>query len=256
MACRCIMRNVRLKQMEQFIVEKKFSTIEEISEVFHIHPNTARADIRELAERGVVQKRYGGIEYVTPNLQISFDERRMKNVAAKRDIGRKAATLLEEDDVIYVDTGSTAIQLVQAGAPLPQRLTVISSSLEVLQSIATNTDYTLFALPGQLNRQINAFISLETIESLKTYNVNKCFIGARGVSAKGELSSASSIDAKVKSTAIDISQTIILMADRQKAEQTALFNFSTLSKIDYWVCDESTPVIESFSKIYNFRLIK
>lgn len=250
------MRNVRLKQMEQFIVEKRFSTIEEISETFHIHPNTARADIRELAERGLVQKRYGGIEYVAPNLQISFDERRMKNIAAKKDIGRKAVTLLEEDDVIYVDTGSTAIQLLQKDNPLPRRLTIISSSLEVLQSVSANADYTLFALPGQLNRQINAFVSLETIESLKTYNVNKCFIGARGVSAKGELSSASSIDAKVKSTAIDISRTVILMADRQKAEQTALFNFATLSQIDYWVCDESTQEIELLAKNYNFKLIK
>lgn len=241
--------------MEQFIVEKKFSTIEEISATFHIHPNTARADIRELVERGVVQKRYGGIEYVAPNLQISFNERRMKNISAKKEIGRKAAALLEEDDIIYVDTGSTAIQLLQVDTPLPKRLTVISSSLDVLQSVAANTDYTLFALPGQLNRQINAFVSLETIESLKTYNVNKSFIGVRGISVKGELSSASGIDAKVKSTAIDIGQTIVLMADRQKTEQTALFNFSTLSKIDYWVCDESTPAIEALAQNHNFKLI-
>ena len=241
--------------MEQFIVEKRFSTIEEISETFHIHPNTARADIRELAERGVVQRRYGGIEYAAPNLQISFDERRMKNVAAKKEIGRKAAALLEEDDIIYVDTGSTAIQLLQSGNTLPQRLTVISSSLEVLQSIAMTTDYTLFALPGQLNRQINAFVSLETLESLKTYNVKKCFIGARGISARGELSSASSIDAKIKKTAIDVSQTVILMADRHKVEESALFNFSTLSKVDYWVCDETTPLIETLSRNYNLQLV-
>lgn len=246
---------MRLKQMEQFIVEKKFATIDEICKKFNIHPNTARSDIKKLAERGVVQKKYGGVEYVTPELQVSFNERNVKNVTAKEIIGQKAASLLEENDVIYIDTGSTAIRLLQSGNVLPKHLTVISSSLEVLEAISANTDYSLFALPGQLNRDINGFLSLETIESLKTYNIKKGFIGVRGVSAKGELTTDTSIDAKIKSTAKEVCQTLVLMADKQKVDQSALFNFASLSEFDYWVCDEVTPLIQELSQKLNFTIL-
>ena len=48
------MKSMRLKEMELYLAEKKTATIEEVCEKFEIHPNTARADIKELAERGVV----------------------------------------------------------------------------------------------------------------------------------------------------------------------------------------------------------
>lgn len=250
------MKNVRLKQMEQFFVENKFATIEEISERFHIHPNTARSDIKTLAERGVVRKQYGGVEYITPELQTSFSERNTRNMTIKEVIGNKASELLEEDDVIFVDTGSTTARLLQAGNTLPKHLTVISSSLEVLETVSASTDYTLFVLPGQFNRQINGFVGLETIESLKTYHIKKGFIGARGVSAKGELTTDSSIDAKIKSMVLEVCETIILMADKRKMEQTALFSFARLRDVDYWVCEGATPLMEKLSQKNGFKLLQ
>lgn len=241
--------------MEQYIMEKKFATIDELCQKFSIHPNTARSDIKKLVERGVVQKRYGGVEYITPELQISFNERNVKDVTAKEIIGQKAAALLEENDIIFIDTGSTAIRLLQPGNALPKHLTVISSSLEVLETVSANTDYTLFALPGQFIKDINGFLSLETIESLKTYNIKKGFIGVRGVSAKGELTTDTNIDAKIKSTAKEVCQMLVLMADKQKVDQSALFNFATLADFNYWVCDEVTLTIQELSQKFNFEIV-
>ena len=250
------MKNTRLMQMEQYIIEKKFVTVEELCNKFSIHPNTARSDIKALVERGVARKRYGGVEYATHNLQISFDERNQKNVRSKERIGQVAATLLQEGDIIYIDTGSTASRIFYGNMDvLPNHLTVISSSLEVLYKVSKETEYTVFGLPGQLDRQVQAFVSLETIESLKSYNLRKAFIGTRGVSARGEMSSASNIDAKIKQAAIDISDEVILMADSQKANQSSLFNFSSLEYVDYWACEKATPVVAELARRFNVKLL-
>ena len=250
------MKNIRLVQMEQYIIEKKFVTIEELCEKFDIHPNTARSDIKSLVERGVARKRYGGVEYVTHNLQISFDERNQRNAEAKTLIGRSAAALLQEGDIIYADTGSTASRLFSTDpATRPSHLTVISSSLEVLHRVSRETEYTVFGLPGQLDRQVQAFVSLETIESLRSYNLRKAFLGARGISARGELCSASSIDAKIKQVAIDISDEVILMADSQKVNQTSLFNFSSLESMDYWACESDAPSIKELADRHGVKLL-
>lgn len=66
------MKSVRLMQLEQYITDREFVSIEEICDKFNIHPNTARSDIKELVARGVAQKRYGGVTYSTANLPISF----------------------------------------------------------------------------------------------------------------------------------------------------------------------------------------
>lgn len=246
---------MRLKQVEQYVVEKKKVTIDEISKKFNIHPNTARSDINKLAERGVVQKRYGYVEYISPELQISFTERNAKNVTAKEIIGQKASTLLEENDVIFIDTGSTATRLLQSSNVLPQHLTVISNSIEVLETVSANTNYTLFALPGQFIQGIGGFLSLETIESLKTYNIKKGFIGVRGISINGDLTTDTSIDAKIKSTTKAVCKKLILMADKEKLEQPALFNFASLSEFDYWVSDDITPVMQELSKNLGFTIL-
>lgn len=249
------MKSMRLKEMELYLAEKKTATIEEVCEKFEIHPNTARADIKELAERGVVQKKYGRVDYIATNPQISFMERQHRNQTEKAAIGRAAAKLLVEDDVIFVDAGTTTLMLFQDGIQLPKNLTVISNNLDVISWVVRNTEYTTFVLPGKVNRKLNAFASLETIESLKTYNIKKAFIGTRGISVKGELTSTSSIDANLKRTAIEASETVILMADSQKISQTALFNFSSLSEIDCWACEQSTDEIRALAEKMNIKLI-
>ena len=249
------MKSVRLKEMELYLSEKKSATIEEICERFSIHPNTARADIRELAEKGVVQKGYGRVDYMAANPLVSFAERQSYNPAGKAAIGWAAAELLVEDDIIFVDAGTTTLMLFQERQRLPHHMTVISNNLGAISWVVQNTEYTTFVLPGQVNRELNAFASFETIESLKTYNIRKAFIGTRGISTKGELTSTSSIDAKLKRTAVEISETVVLMADAQKLNQTSLFNFSSLADIDYWACDTVNDEITALARRMNVHLV-
>lgn len=242
--------------MELFIIEHEFVTIKELCEKFGIHPNTARADVKEMADKGIVEKRYGGVAYITSRLPTSFNERQEKNIKSKEIIGQAAANLLEDDDIIYVDSGTTTLMLFNFPNSLPEHLTIITNSLDVVNWVFQNSDYTMFVLPGKENRQLNAFASLETIDSLKTYNVNKAFIGVRGISSKGNLSTASNIDAKIKSTAIEISEKVILMADSKKVNSTAMNNFSNLDDVDYWICDEATEEICDLARKHNVKLIE
>lgn len=254
--CECDMKDVRLKQMEQYIIEREFATIEELCDKFQIHPNTARSDIKELVEKGVAEKRYGGVAYSTSSLPISFFERKQKNALSKERIGQTAAGLLTEDDVIYVDSGTTVLNLFKDISELPKRLTIITNNLDVLAWTSRSTEYVIFALPGKVGRNLNALASLETIDSLKSYNIQKAFIGTRAISQNGELSSTSNVDAKIKSTAIDVSQIVVLMADSKKMNQTETFRFATLEDIDYWVCDEATEEIKGLVQKSNTKLLE
>lgn len=250
-----IMKVNRLKQMEQYIFDKEFVTIQELCQQFNIHPNTARSDIRELVEKGVAQKRYGGVSCAATNLPLSFNEKQQKNMPSKKRIGQLAMQLLDEDDVIFVDAGTTTLMLFQNALSLPQHLTIITNNLDLINWAYHSSDYTVFCLPGKMNRQLNAFASLETIDSLKAYTIRKAFIGTSGISAKGDLTSTSNIDAKLKRTAVEVSDTVILMADSHKVGNVGMFNFTSLDQVNCWVCDEYNNDIVALAHEHNTRLL-
>ena len=239
------MKDIRLMQMERYLSEVGYATIQQLCEKFEIHPNTARSDIKELIERGVAEKKYGGVGYTSTKLPEGYyEQRRETNKKSKESIGYKALALLEEGDIIFVDGGTTTSLLFEFISEMPKHLVIITNNLDVINKAFLNSDFTIYILPGKGNRELNSFVSTETIDSLKSYNVNKAFIGAKG------------IDVKLKKTAIEISQTVILMADSQKLNNSGIVNFSSLDKVDYWVCDKNTEEICELARKHNVKLVE
>ena len=249
------MKATRLKQMEQYIQEQGSVTIEELCTYFGIHPNTARSDVQTLAEHGLVEKKYGKV-IAAAQATTDYGERKQKNMDAKAQIGILAAPLLEENDIVYMDAGTTVPHILTCGAPLPKRLTIITNSVEIVHWVTVNTDYTIFVLPGQIDRRLNSILSVETTESVKAYKFNKAIIGIRGISDKGELLSSSGLDARMKNIVLSMCDNVILMADSNKAgANNGIYSFSSLEKVKTWVCERSTSEIVNFCHEFNVTLI-
>lgn len=249
------MKVERLKQMEDYISKRDFVTIEELSQKFSVHKNTVRADINELAEKGIIEKKYGGVSYKSCVLPTSYKEREEMSVESKKSIGRAAAGFLQNGDVIYVDAGTTTSTLFDDIAILPDNLTVITNNLAVLNKCFQYTNYNVYCLPGKGDRQMNSFASFETIESVRSYNIQKAFVGVRGISENGDLSSASPIDARLKAAVLENSQQKILMAEAEKLGRPAMLNFAKLSSFDVWVCDKRTEAAERTAVQMGVKLV-
>lgn len=249
------MKAERLKQMEEYISKREFVTVEELSEKFSVHKNTVRSDINELAGKGIVEKKYGGISCKSYLVPTSYEERESMSVESKRQIGTLAASFLEEEDIIYVDSGTTASMLFSDLSLLPEHLTIITNSLPVINRCVQKTNYNIYALPGKVNRWLNSFASYETIESSHSYNIQKAFLGARGISSNGDLSSASQIDARIKAAIIENAQECILMAEAEKIEHPAMINFAQLSSFKAWVSDEPVKKAEYLAEMMQVRLV-
>ena len=91
------MKDIRLMQMERYLSEVGYATIQQLWEKSEIHPNTARSDIKERREGGVAEKKYGGVGYASTKLPEGYyEQRRETNKKSKESIGYKALALLEE----------------------------------------------------------------------------------------------------------------------------------------------------------------
>jgi len=105
----------RQEKILQYINEKQTVRTQELSDLFDMSLVTIRSDINDLARRGLIIKSHGGAMSVQRrmNLEIPSVIRSQQNVEVKQEIASIAADLIEDDDVIILDSGSTTLEIAK-----------------------------------------------------------------------------------------------------------------------------------------------
>ena len=119
------MKAARLDEMEQYILQNERASIQELIKRFGISINTLRRDLDELEARGHITKYYGGAEARALTALTPVPERFHKGARAKRLIGELASAEVPPDSTVFVDSGSTASNVVH-GLEGRGRFTILS----------------------------------------------------------------------------------------------------------------------------------
>ncbi|PGQ42862.1 DeoR family transcriptional regulator, partial [Bacillus thuringiensis] len=75
---------------------------------FHISRDTARRDIVKLSKNKAIVRTYGGVALATFHKKIdNYQERSQTELEPKKLIGMKAANMIANNDMIYLDVSTT-----------------------------------------------------------------------------------------------------------------------------------------------------
>ena len=214
-----------------------YCTVSEMSRTLNVSPMTIRRDLRMLAEKQLIQTKYGGAQILSPDLvESSFDVRTHEHLAQKQAIGEKAVELfIEEGDVIGIDSGSTMVELASRLPDIP--LTIITHSLAVANIVARNEQCQLILLGGVLQHRSSSFYGSQALATLQHLNINKLFLAAAGLLIPDGLSTGDLPDAEVKRALLRASRRIILCMDSSKIGQSFLAYYASLDSIDTLITD-------------------
>lgn len=234
------MKEERRKRIEAMVAERRRMTMEEICAEFGVSMNTVRADVAYLVSTGAVEKIYGGVRYAAQREVPLFTSRAMVSPAQKQRIASLAETLIEDKDIIFVDSGTTTMHLINH-LDHQKRVTVVTANLHVIERAYANENIELIVLPGTLNRRTNSASDLSTLEYLTRYRYNKAFMGASGVSEDGRLNVSTYIEYEIKKTALQQSRESYLLADSAKFGSTGLMAYGTLADMTKLITDPMCP---------------
>lgn len=234
------MKSFRLRRMEQYILEKENASMEELCEEFDMSMNTVRMDVAELVKKGSVIKVYGGVCSNRQNSLVPFEERKMKNSEKKKSVCKAAAELVEDGDIIFVDSGTTAMYLTDY-LDKQKNVTVLTNNLNLIMRAVPYENIQVICLPGILERKTNSFISAETGKILARYNIKKGFFAATGVSENGDVTNSSSLEYEIKREAMQNSEKRYLLIDSSKYGKSALLTYAHLEDMDRVIADEEAP---------------
>ncbi|WP_027406284.1 DeoR/GlpR family DNA-binding transcription regulator [Anaerovibrio sp. RM50] len=211
------------------LAEKKAVTVLELTKALQISESTVRRDLTALHRSGRLYKVYGGATTIDNN--YSKDEEDMQT---KRDlypeekvaIGRKAAELIERDDFVYIDAGSTTLHIIdflkENGAAF------VTNGMQHAARLSAR-GFKVFIIGGAVKAITEAVVGTEALQSLQCYNFTKGFFGTNGISTKSGFSTPDAEEGAVKSAALARCKNAFVVADRSKFNKIAPITFADIS---------------------------
>ena len=227
----------RQKQILSRLMRQGRLSVAEIVEQFSISEATARRDLESLTSQGKAQRVHGGViavEQAPPELPILQREREEADEKAR--IGRAAASLVADQETIFLGSGTTVLEVARSLREHKQ-LTVITNSLPVLNTLAGLREITVISLGGMLRDSELSFIGHITEQALTEVRVDKVFMGTRGLSLEHGLTNDYLQETLTDRAILKIGRQVVIVADHTKVNRVSTALLAPLDVMDTFVTD-------------------
>lgn len=235
------MRKERLFAIEEYINTNGFVTMDRICEQFGIALPTVRKDIAELVHADRIEKVYGGVKPVEKdkkNMHI-FENRKCIHTEEKHIVACKAADLIKDNDIIYIDSGTTTGEIIEHIGD--KQVTIITCNLAAVLAAANRDNIEVYSLGGKLNKEIFAIENMFPFEFLENFNIDKAFMASTGYSIEGGIAQDSPSECKIKRFILGISTEVYLAIDSSKIGKKALVKYADADEIKNIITDDNIP---------------
>jgi len=220
--------------------------VSELAKELAVSEVTVRHDLKYLSRQGLVIRTYGGAirkENAFPH-QYLFQEKTGQHIQEKKAIARVAVRLIEAGQVIFLDTGTTVLEIAGLLATLKINLTVVTTSLPVVSTLLTNESIRLLVVGGFLRRQLYDFFGPATTRQIQELSFHQCFLGVDGFSSKTGLTTTDMETATLEEAVLECSNLINIVADSSKIGRTCLLSYGNIfqqAKPKRLITDKAAP---------------
>jgi DeoR family deoxyribose operon repressor len=231
----------RIGQIVESLQATYSASIRELAQKLDVSEMTIRRDLELLARDNIVRLVHSGAVLNPENLGGSQPKYALTEAGAhmageKQRIGRQAASLIEPDDIVIIDSGSTTEWLARS-IPADLPVTVICFALNVLVEAHRNPACRLVFAGGALHENTLMFESPEGAQLVRRYRANKAFISASGVNQRLGVTCANSYEVETKKAALASSLTRILLVDSSKFGRIHPAYFAELTDFELIITD-------------------
>jgi DeoR/GlpR family transcriptional regulator of sugar metabolism len=198
---------------------------------------TVRRDLRQLVDRGVLQRVHGGAYPVeSAGFETNIAHRSSSLIAEKRRIGAAAAERLHGAETVYIDEGVTP-QFVAEALPPEVRLTVVTSSLLAATALAESPSVTVLLLGGRLRGRTMATVDHWATQMLGELVIDLAYLGANGISREHGLTTPDPAVAAVKSQVVARARRKVFVGLHTKFGVSSFCRFAQVADFEALVTD-------------------
>lgn len=257
-----MIRAARLEAIENMVLEHHVVSTQQIAAELAISGTTARRDLEDLVASGRVERVHGGARSLTAPATVPseaerpsaaatpgedestgvddpFHEVLRRNSRIKQALAEAAAAEFTDGQTLYLDIGTTTYELARRLMNLD--LTVVTSSLEVIQLLSAAPQVNLVVLGGEFNRDYRCTQGPRVLEGLTDLHIDCAVLGCAGITEGGVVRDTDSRQAMIKRAAATASSRTVLLADASKVPGVGAYTALDISEVDRLVTEGPLP---------------
>lgn len=211
-------------------------TITELSQKLGVSEATVRRDLLSLEDQGRVKRVHGGaIKLKFSEHEPVFEEKESIRPSEKQRIAKLALSMIDDKDTIYLDGGSTLLELAKL-LKEKKGLTVVTNSLMAAAELMESA-HTLIIVGGKFRPLSRTLVGPLTSKIISSLNIKKAFLGTIGFTVEDGMSTTDSDEAYTKELVMERAEKAILLADSSKLGKKSFAVSGSLADIDVVITD-------------------
>ena len=206
-------------------------TLKDVINLTKVSKDTARRDIVKLSESNLVIRNYGGISLKDAFNKIDdYQDRNHYLSKKKKEIAKKAASIIFDSKQIYLDV-STTVEIIPQFLKGQSELNIVTNSIDIADQLLKLTDCPATLLGGVVNKSTRALTDSLSIMQLKKYVFDIAFLSCAGITNKG-IFYAHHEDIAMKELIREQSKQVYILCDDSKIGMAHNFLVYDLNEVD------------------------
>jgi DeoR/GlpR family transcriptional regulator of sugar metabolism len=202
---------------------------------------TIRRDLEWLEAQGLLERTHGGaILSRSLSSEPPYVSSEQTHPDEKRWIGRAAASLVESGDTVFINSGTTAAEVLRHVWQRDdlERVTVVTNHVGAVLE-APDGRFEIMLLGGLFRPRSHSVVGVSAVESLRQVYASKCIIGVDGLSIRHHLTTPVGAEAEIAKVMIERTQgKVVIVADHSKWGVVSNFQVARLEQVHMLVVDE------------------
>jgi DeoR family fructose operon transcriptional repressor len=228
----------RREKIQEFLTIHQIARTVDLCEMLDASEATVRRDLEWLENKGILERTHGGaILNQRMTLEQAYQQRAQHHPDEKRRIGELAASLIEEGDIVFINSGTTATQVLQH-IRFNSNITVITNNVSAVMELG-EPGFHYHLTGGEFQPRSNSLAGRFARDNLSLVYANKAILGVDGISLKHGCTVPTNGEAEVVRKMIERTKgPIIIVADHSKWGVVSNFPIASIPEIDKLVTDE------------------
>lgn len=233
-----MLQEERYDKILEILEEEEYVSVGKLSQTLFVSLPTVRRDLAELEKRELILRSHGGAKKLqSENTVIPFEFRRAVNAKEKRKLCEAALPLISDNQIIFIDASSSAMQLAYLLSS-EQNLTVITNSI-ILCTVLSKRGIKNYCTGGEFQQKSMCFAGEIAENTVADFNFDIMFFSSHGVSDENVITDTSYKETMLRRRVMGRSKKTVFLCDSSKFGESAPYNLAPLDKLDYIVTDKS-----------------
>ena len=229
----------RRERIQEYLTLHKIARTVDLCNMLDASEATVRRDLEWLEQDGILERTHGGaILNQRMITEPEYRQRAQHHPEEKRRIGAMAASLIENGDIVFINSGTTTTQVIHQIRD-DAEITVFTNNLNAALEMGERV-FHHYLVGGEYQPRSKSLVGRFAIENLKQVYANKTILGVDGISLKHGCTVPTNAEAEVVRQMIERTRgKIIVVADHSKWGVVSNFQIATIDEIDILVTDET-----------------